>query len=144
MLTLFFILAGLSLVTLVAGIVWTLVVGGETRRQYDPEVGAEMTAERLARDTEGGMVAQQAAFKGKATKVESRASFSFAEIKAATLAGQWRQVLPILLALGGFLGLLLFGSLSALLAIDSVVIGGLIAVVALYAIIRTVIAFARA
>jgi len=36
MLTLFLILTGLSLVTLVAGIVWTLVVGGETRRQRDP------------------------------------------------------------------------------------------------------------
>ena len=144
MLTLFLFLTGLSLVILIAGIVWTLVAGGETRRQSNAEVGAEMMADRLARDADLGMAAQQAVFEGKATKVESEASFSFAEIKNATLTGQWRQVLPILLALGGFLGLLLFGSLSALLAIENKLIGGLIVIVALFAIIRTVIAFARA
>jgi hypothetical protein len=144
MLIFFLILTGLSLLILIGGIVWTVVVSGETRRRSGPEVGAEMMGQRMARDAEGRIVAQRAFFKGKAVEVESTASFSFAEIKEGMMGGQWGQVLPILLAIAGFLGLFLFGSLSAWLGIEDKLIGGLIVIVAFYAIIRTLIAFARA
>ena len=45
--------------------------------------------------------------------VEKEVSFSFAEIKQQLRAGQWLQMLPVLLAIGGFLGLFLFGSVIA-------------------------------
>ena len=56
---------------------------------------------------------QHVFFKGEATAVEKEASFSFAEIKQQLGAGQWLRMLPVLLAIGGFLGLFLFGSVIA-------------------------------
>jgi hypothetical protein len=56
---------------------------------------------------------QHVFFKGEATAVEKEASFSFAEIKQQLRAGQGLQMLPVLLAIGGFLGLFLFGSVIA-------------------------------
>ena len=53
MFILFLALTGLSVVTLIVGTVWTAVVFGQTRRRSGPEVGVEMMAERMARDSEG-------------------------------------------------------------------------------------------
>ena len=144
MFILFLALTGLSVVTLIAGTVWTAVVFGQTRRRSGPEVGAEIMAERMARDSEGHVGPQYVTFKGKAVAVEREASFSFAEIKQQLMAGQWLHMFPVLLAMGGFLGLFLFGSVAAWLGIENKLVAGLIVVVALYALIRTVSAFVRA
>jgi hypothetical protein len=49
-----------------------------------------------------------------------------------------------LLAIGGFLGLFLFGAAAAWLGIENKLLAGLIVIVALYALIRTVSALVRA
>ena len=144
MFILFLALTGLSVVALIVGTVWTAVVFGQTRRRSGPEVGAEIMAERMARDSEGHVRPQYVTFKGKAVAVEREASFSFAEIKQQLMAGQWLDMFPVLLAMGGFLGLFLFGSVAAWLGIENKLVAGLIVFVALYALIRTVSAFVRA
>jgi hypothetical protein len=144
MFILFLALTGLSVVTLIVGTVWTAVFFGQTRQCSGPEVGAEMMAERMARDSEGHVKPQHVFFKGKAVAVEREASFSFAEIKQQLMAGQWLDMFPVLLAIGGFLGLFLFGSVAAWLGIENKLVAGLIVIVALYALIRTVSAFVRA
>jgi hypothetical protein len=144
MFILFLALTGLSVVALIVGTVWTALVAGQTHRRSGPEVGAEMMAERMARDSMGHTRPQYVFFKGKGVAVERKASFSFAEIKQQLSAGQWLDMFPILLAMAGFLGLFLFGAAAAWLGIENRLLAGLIVVVALYAIVRTVIAFARA
>ncbi len=101
-------------------------------------------ADQMARDSEGQVGPQHVFFKGKAVAVERKASFSFAEIKQQLMAGEWLQMFPVLLAIGGFLGLFLFGAAAAWLGIENKLLAGLIVIVALYALIRTVSAFARA
>ena len=144
MLILFLVLTGVSLMDLIVGTIWTAVAFGQTRRRSGPEVGAETTAERMARGTEGHTRPQYIYFEGEATAVEKEASLSLAEIKQGLKAGQWGRMVPVLLAIEGFLGLLIFGAVSAWLGIENKLLAGLIAVVALYALVRTVIAFARA
>jgi hypothetical protein len=144
MFILFLALTGLSVMALIVGTAWTAVVFGQTRRRSGPEVGAEMQAERMARDSVGHLEPQHVFFKGKAVAVERKANLSFAEIKQQLMAGEWLQMFPVLLAMGGLLGLFLFGSAAAWLGIENKLVAGLIAIVALYAIIRTVSAFARA
>ena len=141
---LFLALTGLSVVALIAGTVWSAVVFGQTRRRSGPEVGAEMMAERMARESGGHVGPQYVTFKGKAVAVEREASFSFAEIKQQLMAGQWLDMFPVLLAMGGFLGLFLFGAVAAWLGIENKLVAGLIVIVALYALIRTVSAIIRA
>ena len=135
MFPLFLALTGLSLVALVAGFVWTLVESGQATRRSGPDAGAEMLS---------GDASEESVFRGKAISVERRAEFSFAEINKMVLTGQWRRALPILLAIGGLLGLLLFGSLALWLSLENRLVGGLIVAVALYAVVRTLIGFARA
>jgi len=144
MFILFLALTGLSVVALIVGTIWTAVVFGQTRRRSGPEVGAEVMADRMARHSEGHTRPQHVFFKGKAVAVDRKASFSFAEIKQQLRAGQWLQMFPILLAIGGFLGLFLFGAVAAWLGIGNKLLAGLIVIVALYALIRMVSAFARA
>jgi hypothetical protein len=144
MFILFLVLTGLSVVALIVGTVWAAIAFGQTRRRSGPEVGAEIMADRMARDSEGHTRPQYVFFKGEAVAVEREASFSFAEIKQQLMAGQWLHLFPALLAIGGFLGLFLFGSVAAWLGMENKLVAGLIVVVALYALIRTVIVFARA
>jgi len=140
----FLVLTGVSLVDLIIGTIWTAVAFGQTRQRSGPEVGAEMTAERMARGMEGHTRPQYVYFEGEAVSVEKEASLSLSDIKHGLKAGQWRRMLPVLLAIEGFVGLLLFGAVSAWLGIENRLLVGLVAIVALYALVRTVIAFARA
>lgn len=144
MLILFLILTGLSLVALVAGTAWTLLQQGETRRRSGPDAGAEILADSMDDDEEGIVIGQGTAFKGKAVQVEREASISLADVKQQIRAGQWRESLPVLLVVGGFVGLLLFGALAAWLAIDNKLVGGVIALVAISALVRMVAALVRA
>jgi hypothetical protein len=139
MLIVLFILTCLSTALLIAGVAWTLMTSGETRRRSGSEVGAEVIGDWMADDNEQ-MVAQSASFKGKAEKVEKHASFSIAEIKQRVSTGDWHQVLPTLLAIGGLLGMLVFGALTAWVAIENRLIAGLIVAAACYAIVRVALA----
>ena len=144
MFILFLALTGLSVVALIVGTVWSAMVFGQTRRRSGSEVGAEAMADRMARDSEGHTRPQHVFFKGKAVAVDRKASFGFAEIKQQLRAGQWLQMFPILLAVGGFVGLFLFGAAAAWLGMENKLLAGLIVIVALYALIRMVSAVVRA
>ena len=134
----------LSVIILIVGVVWALIAHGQTSRRSGPAVGAEIMADQMADDSEGYTVAQQTFFKGKATEVNREASISFADIKHKMRTGQTGEVVPFLLAMAGFVGLFLFGSLTAFVAIGDLLIGGLIVAGAFYAIIRMAIEFIRA
>ena len=143
MLILFLVLTGLSVVALIAGTVWTTILFGQTRRRSGPEIGAEMMAERMARES-GGVKPRHVFFVGEGVAVDREAGFSYAEIKQQLMAGRCLQMLPVLLAMGGLLGLFLFGSAAAWLGIKDKLVAGAIVVVALYALFRMVSNFVRA
>jgi hypothetical protein len=138
-------LSVLSLIAMITGIVWTLTLVGQTQRRSGPEVGAEIVADQMSDEAdENTVLAQRTAFKGKATSIQAEAEFSFVEIKGVLKAGKWREVLPILLAMGGLLGLLAFGSLALLVGVDNKLFGLVVVGVAMYAVVRTLISFAQA
>lgn len=143
MLALFVILFILSILALAAGFVWVLVNKGETSHRTGEDVGAEMMSEQLEDDEEWSP-ANKTAFRGQAEVVEREASLSFKDIKKQVKSGNWQEALPLLLAVGGFLGLLVFGSLALFLAIDDKLVGGLIAIVAIFTVARILIQMARA
>jgi hypothetical protein len=89
-------------------------------------------------------VAQRSFFVGQATSVERQATIGFAELKQQLAAGNWSSMTPAVLAIGGFVGLLFFGALAALFGIPNILIGGAIALVVLYVLVRMGIAFIRA
>lgn len=130
---LFLVLTGLSVVALLVGTVWTAVVFGQTRWRSGSEAEAEFMAEQRI-----------AFFKGKAVAVDREATFTFAEIKQRLKTGQWQPMFPVLLALGGFVGLFFFGAVTAWLGIENKLVAAVIALLALYALIRTLIYFVRA
>ncbi|MBN2308004.1 MAG: hypothetical protein JXR94_03475 [Candidatus Hydrogenedentes bacterium] len=132
-----------SVVSAVTGLVWTLVRSGEKTPRTGPDVGEEMVASMMRDGLEDNIVVQKTAFKGDAAAVHGEAEFSFSEIKAAVLEGRWGFALPIVLALGGAFGVLVFGALSVFFLLNKVV-GGLFLAAALYAVVRTALAFRKA
>lgn len=139
----FIILAVISLVVLIVGFVWLLVGSGETTRRSGEAVGAQMMGDQMDDEWEP-TISSASLFKGKASEVEVSASVSFADIKGAVASGNWRQVLPALLAMGGLIGLLVFGALAAFVIIDDKLIGGVILAFVLFAVVRAVLGFLRA
>lgn len=143
MLAFFVALTILSILALVAGFVWVLVNKGETSMRSGEDVGAELISERLE-DDEEWTITENTAFRGQAEVVEREASISFKDVKKQVKSGNWQETLPLLLAVGGFLGLLIFGSLALFFALDDKLIGGLIAAVAIFSAARILIQMARA
>lgn len=136
-------LSALSFLLLLVGFVWVLVQRGDTTHTRGEEVGREIAAERMEEDDETTL-AQATAFRGQAVSVRTEATVSFGEIKSQVRSGQWRQALPALLAMGGLLGLILFGSLAILVAMDDKLIGGFVALVGVFATLRVLFALIRA
>ncbi|HSG14866.1 MAG TPA: hypothetical protein VLE70_00920 [Anaerolineae bacterium] len=136
-------LTAFSFLLLLIGFVWVLVRDGNTTRQSGQEVGREIMAEQMEGDDETLLI-QETAFRGRATSVKTEASYSFVEIKSQAKNGQWSEVLPVLMAIVGLLGLLLFGSLALFVAMDDRLVGGLIAVVGVFATLRVVVGLIRA
>jgi hypothetical protein len=136
-------LSAFSFLLLLIGFVWVLIQSGNTTKRSGQEVGREIMAEQMEEDDETVLI-QETAFRGQATSVKTEASLSFGEIKCQAKSGQWSEVLPVLLAIVGLLGLLLFGSLALFVALDDKLVGGLIAAVGVFATLRVVIGLIRA
>lgn len=136
-------LTALSAIVLAAGFVWALAGGAKTVEQGE-KVGARIMAEQVETEFEGETVAERTTFKGQAVSASRSAEISFRDIWKLIERGEWRIALPWLMALGGMMGLLLFGSLALLFGLESKLLGGLFVVVALYAVVRTALSFARA
>ena len=142
------VLTILSVVAIIVGATWAIREGGRTRQVSGPEVGAAFLADQMDQDEELDQITvaerSATAFKGQATMVQTNTEISFGEIKAALNAGRLRQVLPMLLAIGGLLGLILFGSLALLFGLENRVIGAAALAIALYTIYNIARGFARA
>jgi hypothetical protein len=144
-LVLFIVLSALSLVAMVVGIVWTVAVGGQAQTHTGSDVGADVIERQMAdQEEQAHMVARRTYFKGKAVAVRGEADIGFDEVKALVRAGHWRYAAPVLLLIGSLFGLFLFGALAILVGVENRLVGGVALAIALYAIIRTLIGFARA
>jgi hypothetical protein len=133
----------ISTLSLILGAAWLLVSGGQSEKREGPEVGKDIAAELMqGEDDESGF--QATAFKGQAKSVETGVSYSFREIKEELRAGRWNTAAPLLMAVGGFLGLLVFGSLALLVALDDKLVGALIAVTAIFTVLRVIVGMVRA
>ena len=140
----FAVLAGMSGIITIAGAIWALVVAGKTTHRSGPDVGAEIMSGQLFDSMDDtGASRTGTVFVGKAAMIEREATFSFHELKADMQAGQWSNVAPVVCVLAGFLGLLFFGGL-AVLGLVSVLVGGVLLAMGLYAAIRMLIDFIRA
>ena len=139
------VLAVLCLIALIVGFVLVLTGRGRVTRRSGDDVGREMVSELMHdEEDEAVVVAENTYFKGKAAAVEVETSISFGEIKGMVKAGQWRQAAPLLLAIGGLLGMMLFGSLAALVRAEEKVIPLVFVAMVLYALVRMGIGFAKA
>ena len=125
---------------MIGGFAWVLLQHGQVSRSSGEQLGTELMAEDMIGDGVAGM--QHTFFRGKARAVRSDASIGFDEIKDLIAVGDWLTALPFLLAIGGMLGLLLFGALTILTASKGL-IGVLLTAMAAYAVIRTLISFVR-
>jgi len=133
----------LSLLSLFSGVIWLLASGAEHDEREVQNAGEEITADML-QDEDGEPIFEKTAHKSSAKGVESKVSYSFRDIKGEMKAGQWHTATPLLMAVGGFLGLLLFGSLVLLVAIDNKLLGSVITIVALATVARVIVAMIRA
>lgn len=136
-------LAGISLIVLIAGAVITLIRGGRTQIRSRPDVGAEILGDQVVAGDDGFIAGQRSVFVGKAVSVERNATISFANVKQHLASGDILALLPALLVIGGFVGLLFFGALAVLLAAPNI-IGIAVTLIVLYVLARMVIDFIRA
>lgn len=145
MLMLFIVLSAVSLVAMVVGIVWTVAVGGQVQTRTGSDASADVIDRQMVdREEQAHAVARRTYFKGKAVAVQGEAEVSFDEVKALIRAGHWRYAAPVLLLIGSLFGLFLFGALAILVGVENKLVGGVALAIALYAILRTLIGFARA
>ena len=142
---LFIVLTLFSLIVLIIGIILLLTSRGKTTKRSGEDVGAKIMAEGMDDDEDEGFeVTQVGMFRGVGKEVEVNASVSFAEIKDAAASGNWRQAMPALLLMGGMVGLLIFGALAIFVIMGDKLVGGIVLVVAAYAVIRMLIGFMKA
>ena len=139
----FLFLTIISLLTLVAGVVLLLVRSGSIKRRGGENVGADMMADQMEEEWETG-IASRSVFKGQAREVSVGVSVTFSEIKSTAASGNWREALPALLAIGGLVGFLSFGSLTLFVIMEDKLVGGIILAVVVIAVARILVRFARA
>ncbi|NLE76308.1 MAG: hypothetical protein GX605_06095 [Chloroflexi bacterium] len=120
-LTFFYLLTGLAAAIFVGGLVWTVIVTGQ-----------------MAKGSQRG---QPRPFLAHAADEEA---YGFAMAKRLAREGRWGQALPIFVAVGGFLGLLLWGSVVAWLRLDDAVFGLIGVSVAVYVLFHAVRTIGRA
>ncbi|MBC7223212.1 MAG: hypothetical protein H5T59_02885 [Anaerolineae bacterium] len=114
MATLFLALAGLSLCAMVGGLAWAMSVS----RRMGPGAGP-----------------------GQRTPGQPPASFG--DLKGLVRAGDWARAWPVILSIGGLLGLLLFASLAAVVGLEERMWGLASLAVTCYVIARTLYNIAR-
>lgn len=143
MLVILVILSILSGLLLVCGAAWLLLSGGGKETREGDEVGREIVGELMVEEDQEPLL-QKTAFKGRARQMEVGVSYSFAEVKEEVRAGRWNTAAPLLMAIGGLLGLIVFGALALLVALDDKLVGAIIVGVVFVTVIRIVLALVRA
>ncbi len=133
----------ISLLSLITGAIWLLAGSGRTDGRERREVGEDPNSE-LSNAPDDLSSLERTAPNANADNSSSRVSYSFPAIKNEMRDGRWGTAAPLLMAVGGFLGVLLFGSLVLLVVIDDKILGSLIAVIATITVLRVTIAMIRA
>ena len=133
----------ISLLSLLSGAIWLLAGSGRTDGRIRREVESDTDSE-LSNATNDLSSLERTAPNANADNSSSRVSYRFPDIKNEMRDGRWSTAAPLLMAVGGFLGVLLFGSLVLLVVIDDKILGSLIAVTATITVLRVTIAMIRA
>ena len=120
MLVLFVSLSALSVICAVVGFGLVIAKRGQVKRQ--------MSRRRLVR-SDG---------------VSVEGEITFAEMKAALSQGRIGDALGGLLAVGGMLGLMLFGALALFVALDNKVVGGMVVAICAFGVVRMVLRIIKA
>lgn len=136
-------LSVISLLALIAGAIWLLAGGSKTAGRDEPGLGKAPSID-LSNDAKDFSRAERPKPDANADNRASKVSYSFPDIKNEMREGNWGTAGPLLMAVGGFLGVLLFGSLVLLVVIDDKILGSLIAVIAAITVLRVTIAMIRA
>jgi hypothetical protein len=134
-------------VMLITGFVWGLTERGKRVDSKDEAIGAELMADRMARDSlQDGKapIAGKTWFRGKEVGVEVEAEYSYAEIGRSFRAGRIRPVLPALLGIVGTIGLTFFLGLTLWVALSNKLYGIVPIAFSLYAVYLLVAGMIRA
>lgn len=141
-------LTALSFIVTIGGGVWWIVRAGQIRTRSGRDVGAEVMAGLGEEETEDGQLqafgAAKQVFKGTGIKTEGSVETSFADLKRQLATGDRRAALPPLLVAAGLLDTVLFGSLALFVGIEDKLIGGIIAALGIFTVIRLAYDFIRA
>lgn len=130
-------LAILSGLALILGSVWVMILLRSKNHPRGAAKEAVANGEQITEEEE--VVFQTASYAESAGSKGEWTGLNFVEMKSGLKRGQWRNTLPILLAIFGFLGLLLFGSLALFVAMEDKVVGSVVAAVAIFAVVRVII-----
>lgn len=130
-------LAILSGLALILGSVWVMILLRSKNHPRGAAKEAVANGEQITEEEE--VVFQTALYAESAGSKEEWTGLNFVEMKRGLKRGQWRNTLPILLAIFGFLGLLLFGSLALFVAMEDKLVGSVVAAVAIFAVVRVII-----
>ena len=136
-LILLFGLAILSGLALILGSAWLMVLLRSKNHLRGEVKEAVANGEQITEEEEA--VFQTASYAESAESKGEWTGLNFVEMKSGLKRGQWRNTLPILLAIFGFLGLLLFGSLALFVAMEDKLVGSVVAAVAIFAVVRVII-----
>ena len=130
-------LAILSGLALILGSAWVMILLRSKNHLRGEVKEAVANGEQITEEEE--VVFQTPAYAESAGSKGEWIGLNFVEMKRGLKRGQWRNTAPILLAIFGFLGLLLFGSLALFVAMEDKLVGSVIAAVAIFAVIRVII-----
>jgi len=120
------VLLAISLLSFLGGVVWTVILHGQTTTRTGAQVGAEFMEEKMARETfraGKSSLARRAWFWGKGWAVEREAAFTYAELKTMWKKGSYRAVLPMAMALVGMVGSVVLGGVLLLVTLDTPIPG---------------------
>jgi hypothetical protein len=131
MLFAFLVLTGLSLVAMLVGAALLLGMRGRWERRSGPEVGAEAAG------------VGKGFFRGSGLGLHGEVSYSPAQVRDLVVTRKWGELTTVAVAMAGFVGVLIFGSLCLYLLIEERVIGALLVAVVLYALVRQAIWFVQ-
>lgn len=139
----YLLLAGISLIALIAGTVLIMIEFGRRFARLLARFRTSRGAIQIDHDSnpieELGTQPDDYPTRGK-----SGAAVSFAEIKSAAAGGDWGRAAPGLLIIGGLGGLIFFGALAATAYLDTMPLGIFIVVIAGIWVIQILVRFYRA
>ncbi len=142
------VLTAVSFIAAIGGGIWWVVSTGQMRTRSGPEVGAEVMAGLEEEATDGDQVgvfsASKQVFKGTGVKTEGEAEIAFGDLKRQLATGDRRTALPPLIAAIGLLATVLFGSLAFFVGVEDKLIGGIIAALGIFTVIRLAYNFVKA